>query len=990
MRKNPIWLAFLVLGLVLANNAWAQGLPTATLSGKVINEGQGLPGVSVAVKSPNLQGSRSTVTSGNGDYTFVSLPPGKYTVTYSLSGFQPVSKQVELGASQSSTVNATLSLTSVAAEATVVGKAENISETTTSATTYTSETLNKLPVTRSITSAVALAPGVNTNGPNGAVTISGAQSFDNLYLVNGAMIQDNIRLTPNNLFVEDAIQETTTTTGGVSAEYGRFAGGVINTITKSGGNNFSGSLRVNFSNSAWSATPPKGADGQQQINETYEATFGGPIIKDRVWFFTAGRYAKIDGTATTQGTQIGVNTSDTEKRYEAKLTLSPLQNHTITGSYLGIKRDQGNYYFNTYATYDLASFYDRSLPNDYAIVNYNGVMTSNFFVEAQYSQKNFTFENSGGRYTDLIKGTPILDFSNVAFWNSPVFCAVCPGSSEERNNDDWFVKATYFLSTKSIGSHNVVVGFDQFRGHHLSNNYQSGSQFIASSDDTHFVGQNAYPVFTSGSAYLGYFPIFQKAQASNMKTQSFFLNDTWKLSNKISFNLGVRYDKNNAVDMQGVLRQDDKAWSPRLGVTIDPAGDGKLKFNASYARYVAAVQENFAGGASGAGTPSYFYYLYGGNDINAGAAPWLSSADALNKFFGWWGITQSDMFPKVNGDSLFSATYAGLNIKVAPGMESPHNDEIALGVAGTAGPRLTYRVDGTYRKGAGFIETAVNAQSGTVTDPVGNVYDMKTIQNGGDEYERRYYGLAASFAYRPMDRLNLGGNWTWSHTYGNLVGETSGSGPVSGNLNAYPEYLRVNWFAPVGELSQDQRHRVRLFGNYDFAMPKGLGNLSLSGIFMANSGLPYSAVGTVKVSSYVTNPGYATPPVNNSYYFSSRGEFTTEAWYQIDLALNYSYDIGPVQIYIQPKVLNVFNSQHLIGTNINTTVYTNVNKSYLTKINPFTANHDALVECPQTATAAQCTAMGASWQKGPSFGQASNSLAFQTPRTFSLAMGLRF
>ena len=281
MRKNPIWLAFLVLGLVLANNAWAQGLPTATLSGKVINEGQGLPGVSVAVKSPNLQGSRSTVTSGNGDYTFVSLPPGKYTVTYSLSGFQPVSKQVELGASQSSTVNATLSLTSVAAEATVVGKAENISETTTSATTYTSETLNKLPVTRSITSAVALAPGVNTNGPNGAVTISGAQSFDNLYLVNGAMIQDNIRLTPNNLFVEDAIQETTTTTGGVSAEYGRFAGGVINTITKSGGNNFSGSLRVNFSNSAWSATPPKGADGQQQINETYEATFGGPIIKNK-------------------------------------------------------------------------------------------------------------------------------------------------------------------------------------------------------------------------------------------------------------------------------------------------------------------------------------------------------------------------------------------------------------------------------------------------------------------------------------------------------------------------------------------------------------------------------------------------------------------------------------------------------------------------------------------------------------------------------------
>ena len=992
MRKNPIWLAFtLILGLVLAGNAWAQGLPTATLSGKVINEGQGLPGVSVTVKSPNLQGTRSTVTSGNGDYTFVSLPPGKYSVTYSLSGFQPVTKQIDLTASQSHSLGATLSLTSVAAEATVVGRAENISESTQAATTYTSEQLNKLPVARTITGTVALAPGVNANGPNGAITIAGAQSFDNLYLVNGANVMDNIRQTPGNLFIEDAIQETTTTTGGVSAEYGRFAGGVINTITKSGGNSFSGSARVTFDNPAWQATPPRGSDGIQSLNETYEATFGGPIMKDKIWFFLSGRYAKTDLTYTTQGTLIPVNRNNEDKRYEGKLTLSPLQNHTLTGSYLKQDVAQNNYYFTTVSTYDLASFYNRTLPTDFLVANYNGVFTSNFFFEAQYSQKHFTFENSGSAYTDLIKGTPIWDFGNGAAWNSPIFCAVCPGSSEKRDNQDFFGKATYFLSTPSIGSHNIVVGYDQFRGHHLSNNYQSGSNFIAYSDDAHFIGQTAYPQFTSGLAYMGYTPILSMAVASNLKTQSVFLNDTWKLSNSLSFNLGVRYDKNNGTDMAGIERQKDSAWSPRLGVTVDPKGDGKLKFNASYARYVAGMQENFAGSASGAGNPAYFYYQYYGDDINTGSAPYLSATDSLTKFFKWWGINKADMFPTANLDSLYYAAYPGLNTKIADGMKSPHNDEFAVGVAGALGSRLTYRVDGTYRKGFDFIELVADKSTGQVTAPDGSVLDVIVTKNGGDEYERIYYGLATQFAYRPADGVTFGGNWTWSHTYGNLVGETSSSGPVRGNLNSYPEYRQLSWFAPTGELSQDQRHRVRLFGTYDFPLPKAVGNFGISAIFSGNSGTPYSAAAAVKVSSYVTNPGYATPPSNNTYYFGGRGAYATEAWYQADLALNYTKDIGPVQLFVQPQIINVFNAQHQVNNvNLNTTVYTNASKSYLKAFNPFTTNSDSLVECPATATAAQCTAMGAHWQKGPTFGQANSALSYQTPRTFRVGVGLRF
>jgi outer membrane receptor for ferrienterochelin and colicin len=887
-----------------------------------------------------------------------------------------------------------MKLEAVSANVVVTVEREQVSLTPQAATTFTAEVLDKLPVDRTLLSAVYLAPGLNQNGPKGAVTISGALSYDNLFLVNGANIMENLVSTPLNLFVEDAIQETTVTTGGISAEYGRFAGGVINTITKSGGNGFSGSVRTNFSDPAWAAVQPLGSPGLQEVDETYEATFGGPILKDKIWFFGSGRYGILDSTYTTPGTLIPVNQSNKDERYEGKLTISPIQNHTLTVSYLNWTRDQGNYFFNAAGTYDLASLYDRQIPSNITVVNYNGVLTSQFFVEGQYSAKHFTFENGGSRSEDLITGTPIWDFTNNAFWNSPIFCAVCPGAAEQRNNDDVFAKATYFLSTPSIGSHNVVVGVDQFRGHHLSNNYQSGSQYIALSDDTHFVGQTAFPQFTPGVSYLGYYPIVQLTRASDMQTQSAFLNDTWKLNNNISFNLGLRYDKNHAVDMSGVLRQKDSAWSPRLGITVDPKGDGKLKFNASYARYVSAVQEGFAGSATGAGSPAYYYYLYGGPPINTGSGPWLSAAAALAQFFSWFGINHSNMFPTLNQDNLVGGSYPGLTSKIADGLMSPHTDEIALGVAGAAGPHLTYRVDGTYRKAGGLLESVIDTSTGQVTDPFGNVLDVSLLRNGGSEYWRTYYGLAAQFAWRPVDRLSLGGNWTWSHTYGNYLGEYLGAGgglPLAIDLNSYPEYKRASWYAPVGDLPEDQRHRVRLFGSYDFLLPKTFGNFGVGAVFQANTGTPYGAVGNVEVGSYVTNPGYATPPANEPYYLSSRGAFTTGAWYQLDLSLNYSHNIGPVQLFVHPQILNVFNAQHIANnTYIDTVVYTALSKGYLKAFNPFTTAQNSLVECPQGASGATCQAMGANWQPDATFGQANNALAYQTPQTFILSVGVRF
>ncbi len=126
--------------------------------------------------------------------------------------------------------------------------------------------MSKLPVARTIAASVNLSVGVNYNGVGQAASISGAQSFDNQFTVDGAVIMDNVRGTPfNQLYVEDAVQETTTSVATISAEYGRFQGGIVNTITKSGGNNFSGSFRATLTNDAWSAVSPANETRVQDV-----------------------------------------------------------------------------------------------------------------------------------------------------------------------------------------------------------------------------------------------------------------------------------------------------------------------------------------------------------------------------------------------------------------------------------------------------------------------------------------------------------------------------------------------------------------------------------------------------------------------------------------------------------------------------------------------------------------------------------------------------
>ncbi len=979
---------FLVLAFLASSTAArAQSVTTATLRGRVTNEGQGLPGVVVSLRSSALQGERTAPTSANGDYVFPGLPPGEYTVTFTLQGFRTETRTKAVTVGQEARLDAVLGLAGVEATATVVARSETVATSTPQAAqTFTKELTDALPVTRTLLSSVALAAGVNTNGPgssdrigNGVapvVTISGGQSFDNLFTVDGAVITDNIRGTPNNLFIEDAIAETTTSTSTVSAEFGRFTGGVVNTVTKSGGNSFSGSFRTTFTNAAWSATTPANEVSPQKVNPQYEATLGGPIWKDHVWFFGSGRYFDQTTTGQTAFTNLSYPVGDTEKRYQAKLTLTPVANHTLTGNYLHVDEEQTNSSFCPTGCLDLASLVPaRQLPQEIVTVNYNGVLSNSFFVEGLYSRRKFTFENAGSPYTDLINGTIIRDKSRSnARYNSPTFCGVC--DPESRDNRDFLLKGTWFLSTGALGSHNIVFGYDNFSGQRKSNNYQSGSNYRIFATNTIITNNDLYPVIDSNS-YVYYTPITNLSKGTDALTHSVFVNDSWRLNDRLSVNLGVRWDKNNAKDSNGVVRADDSAISPRLAVAYDVTGKGTLRVGASYAKYVGAIQDSLVDSASDGGQPGLLIWYYDGPgatpiNVPGNGGPLVTRAQALQQVFDWF-FAQGCPNLATCQLPLAYAFVPGLSTKFPTSLDSPSTLEYAATVSGNIGSSIAYRADLVRREGRDFYNTVIDGTTGTGHDEFGNAFDIGVVNNT-NSVKRNYTGLHTSLSYR-NGGFNGGINWTWSHTLGSLNGETAASGPVANGTEAYPEYKDPAWNNPYGSLATDERHRVKVFASYNLPfIPAKVGSLNVSAIQSIDTGIPYGAVGLVASRPYVTGaPAYATPPSSVNYYFTARDAFRTDTIYRTDLSLMFSTRIaGSVEIYVQPQVLNVLNRQGLIG--VSTSVRTSVNSSAYTRFDPFNS----------------APVRGVNWDYASTFGKARSNLDYQLPRTFTLAAGVRF
>jgi hypothetical protein len=977
MRSRRV-LAILGGALLLALPALAQGIPTGTLGGHVISaEKQALPGVTISVTSPALQGTRTATSNGNGDFLLALLPAGDYQVTFEIEGFRKAERTVKLSAAQTANLEVEMVLTGVAETIVVTGNAETISATPQASTTYSEAYVEKLPTSRALEESVLLTPGVNDNGPHtngpadtgatGAITIAGAQSYENLFLINGVVVNENIRGQALPLYIEDAVQETTTSVSAVSAEYGRFAGGVVNVVTKSGGNELHGSFRTNFTNDNWDALNPQIAQRTDKINERYEATLGGWAWKDHIWYFGAGRKFTIDSSDQTVATAIPYAVGTKETRGEAKLTLSPSAGQRVVGSYIKISRDEAGNHFQP--VFDLASLVTRSLPQELLAINYNGVYAQNFFAEAQYSQRKFTFENAGSTFTDLIKGTLIVDRPTGFRYNSPTFCGVC--RPEKRDNDDILVKGTWFLS--GLGSHDVAFGYDTFKDIRTADNHQSGSDFRLLVSNTIVRGQSVFPVLTPGRAFIQYNPIAISSKGTDFRTNSFFVNDHWRFDDHFSFNVGLRLDMNDGVDSQGQKVAKDNKLGPRLAAVYDVAKDGDLLFNASYNVYTTAIANSQGDATSAAGNPATIRWTYQGPAINPNpvATSLLSPADAIQAVFNWFNSVGG-----INNQNLIALlVIPGGTTVIHNSLKSPSTDEYTIGAAKRLGAHGLVRVDYVHRKWNDFYSQIINLSTGQVTTATGPA-DLAVLANDSSAVNRKYDGVHSQVQYRAFGRLNVGAVYSLSWTKGNFDGETGPNGPISADFRQYPEYKQVSWNSPNGYLSTDQRHRARAWAIYDF-WRNDHNSLSAGVLQSYFSGKPYGAVGSVDDRKFVTNPGYAIPPATVTYYYTARDAFRTNPIVATDLTLDYSFHWGAfskdVEVFLEPQVLNVFNRKGVL--NVSGSVLDPTNTAGLQPFNPFT----------------QTPVEGVNWRRDPTkFGKATSQFDFQAPRTFRFSVGLRF
>jgi hypothetical protein len=1007
--KFSRFLAVLAMLLLASVSAFAQSTTTGALTGTVTSDGAPLPGATITVSSPQAQGSRTAVTDANGNYNIPALPPGDYTVRVELQGLQPVTRTARVTLSGTSRVDADLRVSAVTESITVTASAPATLETQEVQTNFDAETIENLPVARTLIGTVNLAPGVTQNGPGGATTISGGFAYDSTYTVDGAVVNEVLRGQPQNLFIEDAIQETTIQTGAISAEFGRFTGGVVSAITKSGGNEFSGSLRDSVNNAAWTS---QGALNEprpdSELVNIYEGTLGGYLLRDRLWFFTAGRYYTFESQGTFATVDEGeipatYTRGDEETRMEVKLTGQITPRHTLVGTWFDIDRSQTNNPFQIpleFSSLDTS----RSLPNQFISGNYNGVITDNLLIEGLYARQEFSFVDAGADgVATAERGTPILAADIGNQWSGyPLFCGSC-SFPEERNNENGKLKLSYFLSSAGLGTHNLSAGYEIYEDMLKSDNHQSASDFTLyaygeSLVDSHSAGtylsrdpdgtlRHSIP---SGGAFIVWWPILESAQGNSFRTNSFFINDKWDFNEHLSFNLGARYDQNTGEDNAGNAVADDDNISPRLGLTYDVFGNGRLRANASYSVYSSKVANgNVGDAASPAGQPSQLYWLYYGPDITN-----ATSDQVLDTVFGWFrsvGFTD-------NADFLLGGGASGVTTQIRDSLQSPAVREYTVGLGGQIGSNGFLRVDYQDREWNNFYtsETEVGDE---VFDPLAGALADVAYYVNSDDFTREYKAFLVQGSYRLFNRVNLGANYTLAELTGNVAGETSGSGPVPvGGTNSYREYTGFARNNPIGYLTDDQRHKVRAWVSYDQPTPFGTFNFSVLQRF--DSGTAYSAVTTINPQQRTAcptcpaNPGYHNPPTTVNYFFSDRGAFRTDDLMSTDLAINYNLPLGRVNLFAQGELINAFDEQAILTPNSTVAV--------LRSFDPFNQTPQ---ECPQGTATADCLSMfptGGVWRKGANFGKGTVATTggsllpggtgghFQLPRTYRVSFGVRF
>jgi outer membrane receptor protein involved in Fe transport len=953
MKKVFMFVLAMTLAM-FATSAMAQSSTTGSIEGMVTDQnGAAVKGAKVSVTSPNLITAQEATTGDDGRYLVSALPPGKYKVIVDASGFGKYEQNdVSVNLGRTSSIDATLALATATATVTVTGGATVDVAANTTGTNVSTEQFSNFPTQRTVQGLYTIAPTVTRSGLRDATgrdrdpSVAGSSGPENNYILDGVNTTDPAFGGSGANLPFEFVQEVEIKTGAYGAEYGKSTGGIFNVITKSGGNEFHGDLFgygttkglvrsvKNFSFTGSSANGFSETDLGGDI--------GGPIIKDKLWFFGAFNPQRRTNFYLTQTFHAPVENKVSIPFYAGKLTWALNGKNTLTMSTFGDFTKVDGFLataalnnVNGFGN-DINAFVGKQETggHNYA-VRLNSTISNNFIAEfsgglhfqrantipkaidAPLITDNFAVLRGGAVLTPVQTGVT-CPAANPCTGTGQIDFVDGRGGSLQRNYSRGPGFGLYSTQDRDryeinahlqniVGKHTVKWGFEWFRNMYDINTLSSGPTITyplgagltntngADSNTVHgsrntnnwlvctvrgavitcptaagvtraqaipaatltAMGLTVNPAattITTAEAFGNPFIIrnttrirdFELVGKTYTNAQSFYVQDDWKFLPNWQFNIGARWDYEQAYNNNGTSYIKFNNWwdnlAPRLGLTWDFTGKGKGKLFANYATFIEVpipLDVNVRAAGGGVQTDKNF------------------NVDRLN------GPSGSIIVP---GVSTGATNLGSDETPIDPGLKPQSIGEGSVGFEYEVVRDLAFGARGIYRHMRNVIEDGSFDDGDTyfIFNPGRNEPGTteRAACEGGPGRTPRCFGRAQRF-YRAIEltatkRFTNNYQFLASYVFSSLTGNYEGlfrndNGQSDPNITSLFD-LQSLLDNTYGRLPNDRPHQLKFNGSYRTPW-----KMLISGNFYMQSGTPFNQL--------IPHPIYG----NNEGFFVQRG-----------------------------------------------------------------------------------------------------------------------
>ena len=982
---------FSVFALLLCFGTFAFGQETTGDIEITVKDPTGavVPNVSLTIASAegsSTTGFRRTVTTDDqGFVRVIRIPPGLYTVTAAAtSGFaERVIPSVPVGLGRVTPVTVELGVANVDPNTVTVNSTDvNPIDTTSTKieTTISAQTAELLPKGTNFASILKISPATRPEPRSGQFQIDGASGSENTFIIDGQEVT-NVRtgvLDENSNLPFQIIQEVQIKSSGFEAEYGGATGGVINLVTRGGSNDYSGEFGAIFRPSGLNAlgrpalrldsrTTPAVAEYYPAQRDKYlefnpAGRFSGPIIKDRIWFL--GSYTPQIFTRTrnitylTDATRLPTGRVETYKIRQVReyaflrIDAQPFSRLRLTGTYIWnpiIQRGPNPFpgFTTALTTPPVLPGSNPPITGGQYLNNTGGrqnsqsitgnavwTITNNFFVSARAG--HYFLNEKLGTYG---QGNPLIARLTCSA-SSPLQFPAGFGCLRGFNNGIPLVSNVLFdVTTRNTfdADGTFITNFGgrhEFKGGYQSNrianqvNDRTTDQIVLRYGQTiaSYSGVTGLPS-APGAVGAGQFvPISTRGNVSS-KNEAIYIQDRWQPINRLTFNLGIRVERENvpsfAPGLPGIKFDFQDKIAPRLGVAYDLTGDGKTKISFFYGLFYDRFKYELPRGSFGGDEfHSLFFEIFPGDTLasftresilgNGGPIPGGSCPNTTTPIYGKIRCDRDNRISSNSGGLITEVGGVDPNIKAFQQSEFTVTFERTIGSNFLFSSRYTRKNVIHTVEDAGF-PNAAGSEFYIIGNPGEGLY-KQTAEGFGlraIKPQRLYQALEFRFDRRFANNYYFNLNYTYSRLYGNYSGLASSdeNGRLSPNVERYFDQPGAGYTLAGGEdnglLSTDRPHVVKFNGAYNFnwgdRFSFGSGHETSFQVFTTiQSGTPITSVLSLN---------------NIDTIITKRGDLgRTEVFTETDFGVRHSYRFGRdnrFTLIAEVDILNLFNEANV-------------------------------------------------------------------------------